>query len=81
MSAFNDKFIPLESINSNLSERLKELIKSPKPYKTLNDYFEKFFLDKEVESYLLKAIDIIKLSCENIAVGDLCKKVDIHQKN
>ncbi len=81
VSLFNDKLIPLDSIDGNLAKNLKEIIdKNQKPYEDLNSYFEKFFLDKKIERSILEATKIIKFSYGNITVRDLCKKLGIHQK-
>jgi len=81
ISVFNDELILLEGVNSDLTKELQKIFEmDAKPYGLMNDYFKNFFADKEVEFFVLEAIELIKTSHGNITVMALCEKLGIHQK-
>jgi len=81
ISNFNDLLMPLSDINVELSQHLRDIFKAhTKPCNAFDSYFEKFFLDKQLEPSILKAIEQIKNSSGNISINDLSTNIGIHQK-
>jgi len=82
VSEFNNKDIPLESLNKALEEDIRAIIekKHSQPNDAFNHYFKRLFSDKSVDELLLNTLELLHASHGNTLVSDCAKVLEVHPK-
>jgi len=77
VSKFNDKILPLESIDATLYENLQDKMQDTDK---LDKLFEKLFKDINFDKRIIRAVQMIKSNGGNISIDELCKKTKLGNK-
>jgi AraC-like DNA-binding protein len=82
VSEFNNKDVPLESLNKVLEEDIREIIEKnhSQHNDAFNHYFQRFFSDKSVDALLLNTLELLHTSHGNTLVSDCAKALEVHPK-
>ena len=82
VSEFNNKDLPLESLNKVLEEDIRSIMekKHLQPNDAFNHYFKRLFSDKSVDELLLNTLELLHASHGNILVSDCAKTLEVHPK-
>jgi len=82
VSEFNNKDVPLESLNKVLEEDIRAIIeKNHSQYNdAFNHYFKRLFSDKSVDELLLNTLELLHASHGNTLVSDCAKALEVHTK-
>jgi len=83
VSEFNNKDVPLESLNKGLEKEIRAIIESSKHSQhndAFNHYFKRLFFDKSVDTLLVNTLELIHVSHGNTLVSDCAKALEVHPK-
>jgi AraC-like DNA-binding protein len=83
VSEFNNKDVPLESLNKVLEEDIRVIIEKKKHSQyndAFNHYFKRLFSDKSVDELLLNTLELLHASHGNTLVSDCAKALEVHPK-
>ena len=82
VSEFNNKDVPLESLNKVLEEDIRAIIekKHSQHIDAFNHYFKRLFSDKSVDELLLHTLELVHASHGNTLVSDCAKALEVHPK-
>ncbi|MCF6245202.1 MAG: helix-turn-helix domain-containing protein, partial [Sulfurovum sp.] len=83
VSEFNNKDVPLESLNKVLEEDIRAIIEKKEDSQHIdafNHYFKKLFSDKSVDALLLNTLELLHASHGNTLVSDCAKVLEVHPK-